>query len=75
MVLYFLSPLLSYRWLELILVPIQREVSLQIAQLFKDAPDLRSDFLIFMPPKTQKFLDDESLWPCGIGASVAWRLL
>ncbi|KAF4580450.1 Transcriptional regulatory protein sin3 [Pleurotus pulmonarius] len=45
----------------------EREVSLQIAQLFKDAPDLRSDFRIFMPPKTQKFLDDESLWPGGIG--------
>ncbi|KAG5219818.1 Transcriptional regulatory protein [Salix suchowensis] len=48
----------------------EREVSLQIAQLFKDAPDLRSDFRIFMPPKTQKFLDDESLWPGGIGDAL-----
>ncbi|KAJ7158939.1 hypothetical protein C8R46DRAFT_907080 [Mycena filopes] len=33
------------------------EVSKQIARLFKDAPDLRSDFRIFMPERNQQALD------------------
>jgi paired amphipathic helix protein Sin3a len=37
----------------------QEEVSRQIARLFKDAPDLRSDFRIFMPAHSQS-LDDPS---------------
>ena len=33
-------------------------MSAQISQLFKDAPDLRSDFRIFMPEKNQHIFDD-----------------
>jgi len=36
----------------------QEEVSKQIGRLFKDAPDLRADFRIFMPEKSQSLLDD-----------------
>ncbi|KAG6829244.1 hypothetical protein H0H87_012148 [Tephrocybe sp. NHM501043] len=36
----------------------EEEVSRQIARLFKDAPDLRSDFRIFMPERSQSNLDD-----------------
>ncbi|KAJ6607345.1 hypothetical protein B0H10DRAFT_2071870 [Mycena sp. CBHHK59/15] len=36
----------------------EEEVSKQIARLFKDAPDLRSDFRIFMPEKSRQLLDD-----------------
>lgn len=36
----------------------EREVSAEIARLFKDDPDLRSDFLVFMPEKSQAILDD-----------------
>ncbi|GLB39349.1 putative histone deacetylase (HDAC) interacting [Lyophyllum shimeji] len=39
----------------------EEEVSKQIARLFKDAPDLRSDFRIFMPERSQPNLDDPSL--------------
>ncbi|KAJ8489435.1 hypothetical protein ONZ45_g13590 [Pleurotus djamor] len=45
----------------------EREVSVQISQLFKDAPDLRSDFRIFMPPKTQQMLDDEGFYSGDFG--------
>ena len=33
-------------------------MSAQISQLFGDAPDLRSDFHIFMPDKCQHLFDD-----------------
>ncbi|KAK7470657.1 hypothetical protein VKT23_002080 [Stygiomarasmius scandens] len=36
----------------------EEEVSKQIGRLFKDAPDLRADFRIFMPEKSQSLLDD-----------------
>ncbi|KAJ7127188.1 hypothetical protein C8R44DRAFT_733814 [Mycena epipterygia] len=36
----------------------EEEVSKQIAHLFKDSPDLRSDFRIFMPEKSRQLLDD-----------------
>ncbi|KAJ7674160.1 hypothetical protein B0H17DRAFT_1208186 [Mycena rosella] len=36
----------------------EEEVSKQIARLFKDAPDLRSDFRIFMPERSRQLLDD-----------------
>ncbi|KAF9075605.1 hypothetical protein BDP27DRAFT_1315333 [Rhodocollybia butyracea] len=36
------------------------EVSKQISHLFKDAPDLRSDFRIFMPEGSQSLLDDNA---------------
>ncbi|KAJ7494566.1 histone deacetylase complex, SIN3 component [Mycena galericulata] len=36
----------------------EEEVSKQIARLFKDAPDLRADFRIFMPEKNRQVLDD-----------------
>ncbi|KAL0570127.1 hypothetical protein V5O48_011832 [Marasmius crinis-equi] len=36
----------------------EEEVSRQIARLFKNAPDLRADFRIFMPDQNQGFLDD-----------------
>jgi paired amphipathic helix protein Sin3a len=36
----------------------QREVHLQISRLFKDAPDLRSDFKIFMPEKSQSMFEE-----------------
>ncbi|KAF9241402.1 hypothetical protein BU15DRAFT_73520 [Melanogaster broomeanus] len=35
-----------------------REVSAEIARLFKDDPDLRSDFRVFMPEKNQVPFDD-----------------
>ncbi|KAJ4471621.1 histone deacetylase complex, SIN3 component [Lentinula aciculospora] len=38
----------------------EEEVSKQISQLFKDAPDLRSDFRIFMPDGSQSVLDDNA---------------
>ncbi|KAG6809875.1 hypothetical protein H0H92_014314 [Tricholoma furcatifolium] len=38
----------------------EEEVSKQIARLFKDAPDLRADFRIFMPERSQQNLDDPS---------------
>ncbi|KAJ3896408.1 hypothetical protein GG344DRAFT_36762 [Lentinula edodes] len=38
----------------------EEEVSKQISQLFKDAPDLRSDFRIFMPDGSQSLLDDNA---------------
>lgn len=37
----------------------QEEVSRQISRLFKDAPDLRSDFRVFMPERSQGLLDDD----------------
>ncbi|KAJ8087508.1 hypothetical protein PM082_006339 [Marasmius tenuissimus] len=36
----------------------EEEVSRQIARLFKNAPDLRADFRIFMPDQNQGYLDD-----------------
>ncbi|KAF9226177.1 hypothetical protein BS17DRAFT_776836 [Gyrodon lividus] len=36
----------------------EREVSAEISRLFKDDPDLRSDFRIFMAEKSQALLDD-----------------
>ena len=36
----------------------QREVSAEIARLFKDDPDLRADFRIFMPEKGQAVFDE-----------------
>ncbi|KAF8067547.1 histone deacetylase complex, SIN3 component [Lyophyllum atratum] len=45
----------------------EEEVSKQIARLFKDAPDLRSDFRIFMPERSQSNLDDPSLVGPGPG--------
>ncbi|THV08566.1 hypothetical protein K435DRAFT_708465 [Dendrothele bispora CBS 962.96] len=36
----------------------EEEVSKQIGRLFKDAPDLRADFRVFMPDKNQSLLDD-----------------
>ncbi|KAF9237770.1 hypothetical protein BU15DRAFT_88601 [Melanogaster broomeanus] len=36
----------------------EREVSAEIARLFKDDPDLRSDFRVFMPEKNQVPFDD-----------------
>jgi paired amphipathic helix protein Sin3a len=41
---------------------LQEEVSKQIARLFKDAPDLRSDFRIFMSDRSQQLLDDPSVF-------------
>ncbi|KAF9260585.1 hypothetical protein L218DRAFT_1079264 [Marasmius fiardii PR-910] len=38
----------------------EEEVSRQIARLFKNAPDLRADFRIFMPDQNQSFLDDSA---------------
>ncbi|KDR72514.1 hypothetical protein GALMADRAFT_281285 [Galerina marginata CBS 339.88] len=43
----------------------EEEVSRQIAKLFKDAPDLRADFRVFMPDRSQQLLDDT------VGASHA----
>jgi hypothetical protein len=36
----------------------KREVSAQISELFKDAPDLRSDFRVFMPNRSHQLVDD-----------------
>ncbi|KAF8634812.1 hypothetical protein AX17_004064 [Amanita inopinata Kibby_2008] len=36
----------------------------QISRLFKDAPDLRSDFRVFMPERSQQLLDDD--FPSGV---------
>ena len=33
-------------------------MSKQIARLFKDAPDLRNDFRVFMPDRSQQLADD-----------------
>lgn len=33
-------------------------MSRQIARLFKDAPDLRADFKIFMPDRSQRLMED-----------------
>ncbi|KAF5369896.1 hypothetical protein D9758_001057 [Tetrapyrgos nigripes] len=38
----------------------EEEVSKQVGRLFKDAPDLRADFRIFMPDKNQSLLDDHA---------------
>ena len=38
---------------------LKKEVSAQISELFKDAPDLRSDFRIFMPEKKMHQLFDD----------------
>ncbi|KAH0834686.1 hypothetical protein J3R83DRAFT_10212 [Lanmaoa asiatica] len=43
---------------EAMVCSIKREVSAEIARLFKDDPDLRSDFRIFMPEKSQALFDD-----------------
>ncbi|KZP17508.1 hypothetical protein FIBSPDRAFT_911970 [Athelia psychrophila] len=42
----------------------EREVHMQISRLFKDDPDLRSDFRIFMPEKSQSMFEegDESMY-------------
>ena len=45
----------------------QEEVSKQIARLFKDAPDLRSDFRIFMSDRSQQLLDDPSVFAAPSG--------
>ncbi|KAG2133334.1 hypothetical protein DEU56DRAFT_739119 [Suillus clintonianus] len=47
----------------------EREVSAEIARLFKDDPDLRSDFRIFMPEKSQGLFDEaeESYLPAPTG--------
>ncbi|KAF8624979.1 hypothetical protein AX15_005613 [Amanita polypyramis BW_CC] len=37
----------------------EEEVSKQISRLFKDAPDLRSDFRVFMPERSQRLFDDD----------------
>jgi len=36
----------------------KQDVLAQISELFKDAPDLRSDFRIFMPDKSQQLFDE-----------------
>ena len=36
---------------------LQEQVSKQIAILFKDAPDLRSDFRVFIPDRSQQLMD------------------
>jgi paired amphipathic helix protein Sin3a len=36
---------------------LQEQVSKQIAILFKDAPDLRSDFRVFIPDRSQQPMD------------------
>ncbi|KAF9445685.1 hypothetical protein P691DRAFT_805298 [Macrolepiota fuliginosa MF-IS2] len=36
----------------------EEEVSRQIARLFKDAPDLRADFRVFMPEQSRQLLDE-----------------
>ncbi|KAJ3571279.1 hypothetical protein NP233_g3851 [Leucocoprinus birnbaumii] len=36
----------------------EEEVSRQIALLFKDAPDLRADFRVFMPEQSRQLLDE-----------------
>ncbi|KAH9477606.1 Transcriptional regulatory protein SIN3 [Psilocybe cubensis] len=36
----------------------EEEVSKQIARLFKDAPDLRADFRVFMPDRSQQLMED-----------------
>ncbi|KAF9003386.1 hypothetical protein BDQ17DRAFT_1409203 [Cyathus striatus] len=38
----------------------EEEVSRQIAHLFKDDPDLRADFRVFMPERSQSLLDDSA---------------
>jgi paired amphipathic helix protein Sin3a len=39
-------------------VPLQREVHVQISRLFKDDPDLRAEFKVFMPPKSQSKFEE-----------------
>lgn len=39
----------------------QEEVSRQIARLFKDAPDLRADFRVFMPEQSRQLIDENPL--------------
>lgn len=34
---------------------------MQISRLFKDAPDLRSDFRVFMPDKSQSLFDEPDI--------------
>ncbi|KIK06012.1 hypothetical protein K443DRAFT_674585 [Laccaria amethystina LaAM-08-1] len=41
----------------------EEEVSRQIAKLFKDAPDLRADFRVFMPDRSQQLMDDGPAHP------------
>ena len=36
---------------------LQEQVSKQIAILFKDAPDLRADFRVFIPDRSQQLMD------------------
>ncbi|RDB18667.1 hypothetical protein Hypma_014746 [Hypsizygus marmoreus] len=36
----------------------EEDMSRQVARLFKDAPDLRSDFRIFMPERSQQIVED-----------------
>jgi histone deacetylase complex regulatory component SIN3 len=46
-----------------ILDHVQREVAAQVSRLFKDAPDLRSDFRIFMPDEHAQLFDDPEEGP------------
>ena len=39
-------------------VPLQKEVHVQISRLFKDDPDLRSDFKVFMPEKDLSMFEE-----------------
>ncbi|PPQ82593.1 hypothetical protein CVT25_007107 [Psilocybe cyanescens] len=41
----------------------EEEVSKQIARLFKDAPDLRADFRVFMPDRSQQLMEDTAATP------------
>jgi paired amphipathic helix protein Sin3a len=49
---------LLFSYVESQLIMLQREVSAEIARLFKDDPDLRADFRIFMPEKSQAVFDE-----------------
>lgn len=49
---------LLFSYVEIKLIISQREVSAEIARLFKDDPDLRADFRIFMPEKSQAVFDE-----------------
>jgi paired amphipathic helix protein Sin3a len=37
---------------------LKEEVSRQIARLFKDAPDLRADFRVFLPEQSRQLVDE-----------------
>jgi hypothetical protein len=41
----------------------QHEISAQISELYKDTPDLRADFHIFMPDRSQQSHPDPDLYP------------